>query len=100
MARSRGTLLHFHIEAFLNNFVIEGPPSPEFCQFLNGPYQAIAASSRVYRTEISLFHCGLRVAGQADCLCRDAAGNLVIWDWRTGRIMSHDTPFYRIKEGA
>ena len=30
--RNRGTLLHFHCEAFLNGHKIEGPPSPEFCQ--------------------------------------------------------------------
>ena len=30
--RNRGTLMHFHCEAFLNGFMIEGPPSPEFCQ--------------------------------------------------------------------
>jgi len=29
-----------------------------------------------------MFHCGLRVAGQADILCRDCDGNIVIWDWK------------------
>ena len=32
--RSRGTLLHFTVEAFLNFDSIQGPYSPEFCQWL------------------------------------------------------------------
>ena len=110
--RSRGTLLHFQIEAFLNMATIEvraasegnakrgrgpsstshgsgslrskGPPSPEFCQFLQIYDRYITATSRIYRTELSLFHCGLRLAGQVDCLCRAPDGSLVIWDSAIG----------------
>ena len=32
--RSRGTLLHYHVEQFLNGASIEEPQSPEFKQFL------------------------------------------------------------------
>ena len=34
VARSRGTLMHWHIEQFLNGCHIEEPQSPEFSQFL------------------------------------------------------------------
>ena len=40
----------------------------------------IIPSSSVLRTELSIFSCSLRLAGQIDCICRDRAGKLVIWD--------------------
>ena len=36
----------------------------------------------VFRTDVSLYHGGLEVAGQADCLCVDDDGGIVIWDWK------------------
>jgi len=89
--RSRGTLLHFHCEAFLNYATIEGPPPPEFVQFLDIYEHVITTSSTIYRTEISMFHCGLRVAGQADCFCRDCDGNIVIWDWKRSKQIRMDS---------
>ena len=89
--RSRGTLLHFHCEAFLNYATIEGPPSPEFCQFLDIYEHVITTSSTVYRTEISMFSCGLRVAGQADCLCLDRDGHIIIWDWKRSKQIRMDS---------
>ena len=42
---------------------------------------------RPFRTEISLFHCGLCLAGQADALFVDKSGAITILDWkRTQRI--------------
>ncbi len=34
------------------------------------------------RTELSVFHCGLQLAGQIDALYTDAAGRCVIVDWK------------------
>ena len=45
---------------------------------------------KIYRTEISLFHCGLRIAGQADCLCLDRNGDVVIWDWKRSKKIEFD----------
>ena len=50
----------------------------------------ITTTSRILRTEVSMFHCGLRVAGQADCLCTDPAGNIVIWDWKRSKEIRFD----------
>jgi len=61
--RSRGTLLHYHVEQFLNGAAIEEPHSPEFKQFLHLYENVIAQHFIVLRTEISLFHVGLKVWG-------------------------------------
>ena len=89
--RSRGTLLHYHVEQHLNGAVIEPPHSPEFQQFLQLHEEIIIKNFSVYRTEISLFHVGLKVAGQADCLCRDGHGNIVIWDWKRSKDIRTDS---------
>ena len=60
----------------------KGPPSPEFCQFLQPDENYITTTSSIFRSEISLFHCGLRLAGQVDCLCQGVDGSLILWDWK------------------
>ena len=87
--RARGTLLHYHAEQLLNDRVIEEPHSPEFKQIIE-IVDAIKSRWEVYRTEFSMFHCGLRLAGQADQLCRDADGRLVIIDWKRSREIKYD----------
>jgi len=43
-----------------------------------------------WRVEMNLFHCGLRLAGQADLICKDHAGDLVILDWKRSREIKED----------
>ncbi len=74
VARARGTLLHYQAESFLNGREIEEPHSAEFQQFLLIYDAIIRDKMEVYRTEVNIFHCGLRCAGQPDCLCRDEDG--------------------------
>jgi len=61
VARARGTLLHFHAECFLSGLEIEEPYSPEFKSFLQIYEGAIKDKMQVFRVEVNLFHCGLRV---------------------------------------
>ena len=72
----------------LNSRELELPHSPEFSMFLN--ILAVLQEHfglRPFRTEISLFHCGLCLAGQADALFVDESGAITILDWkRTQRI--------------
>jgi len=83
--RARGQLLHYHAEQFLNGCEVEEPHSPEFKQFLQ-IYDVICSKGwQIFRTEFSLFHCGLRMAGQADLLCRDSQGKFIIIDWKRSR---------------
>jgi len=79
----RGTLMHWHIECLLNGYSIEKPHSPELRMFVEFRREFMDyLNLRPWRTEMNMFHCGLRLAGQADCVCVDSAGKLVIFDWK------------------
>ena len=82
--RARGTRLHYHVEQLLDDRDVEEPHSTEFKQLIE-IVDVIKSRWEVYRTEFSMFHCGLRLAGQAELLCRDADGRLVIIDWKRSR---------------
>ena len=51
----------------------------------------ITPSSTVLRTELSIFSCSLRLAGQIDCICRDRNGKLVIWEWKRSKKIQMDS---------
>ena len=81
----RGQLLHHHAECLMNGVAVEEPHSPEFTR-VNQIYHALLMQGMVpHRTELSIFHCGLRVAGQIDALFLDASWRLVIVDWKRVR---------------
>ncbi|CAE7942790.1 unnamed protein product, partial [Symbiodinium necroappetens] len=84
---ARGTLMHFHIEQHLNGCVIAEPHSPEFAQFLAFEREVMQARGlRPFRTELSMFHCGLSLAGQADLLCEEPGGeSYAILDWKRSK---------------
>ena len=88
--RARGQLLHFHAEQFLNGCALEPPPSPEFRQFLAIHSSLLGEGLRIYRTELSVFHCGLHLAGQIDLLCLDASGAFVVVDWKRCKQIRYD----------
>jgi hypothetical protein len=91
---ARGTLLHFHIEQYLNAAEIAKPQSPEFQQFLAFEREFLQARNYTpYRTEMSLFHCGLGIAGQCDCLCRDSKGRLIVLDWKRSKEIKFSNRF-------
>ena len=81
----RGQLLHHHAECLMNGLAVEEPHSPEFKQ-VNQIYHALLLQGMVpHRTELCIFHVGLRVAGQIDALFLDANWRLVIVDWKRVR---------------
>jgi hypothetical protein len=96
---SRGTLMHFQIEQFLNDAVIEQPHSPEFAMFLRFREDfMLARGLKPLRTELSLFHCGLRMAGQVDLIARDCeTGRLVILDWKRSKEIKFKNPYQKLK---
>ena len=89
--RARGQLLHYQAEQFLNGRTIQAPNSPEFRQFLAIHRTLCGEGLRVYRTELSVFHCGLRLAGQIDLLCLDAAGAFAVVDWKRCKQIRKDS---------
>ena len=99
VASARGTLLHWHAEMHLNGREMELPHSPEFVMLINIVDALKAWGLRPYRTEISLFHCGLCLAGQADALFVDErSGDIAILDWKRTQRIRFDNPFRSLKE--
>ena len=71
----------------MNGVAVEEPHSLEFKQ-INQIYHALLLQGMVpHRTELCIFHCGLRVAGQIDALFLDASWRLVIVDWKRIRFL-------------
>ena len=84
VSSNRGTLLHWHVEMFLNGAHIWGPFSTEFGYFLDF-YKNFMLSRGLepIRTEFSIFHTGLACAGQIDFLARYiGTETYVIIDWK------------------
>ena len=94
VSSARGTLMHWQIEQRLNGRRIEKPHSPEFSQFLAFARDWLWHGPRkVYRTEVNLFHTGLRVAGQVDLICLETDGSFSIFDWKRSRHIKVDNPY-------
>jgi ATP-dependent exoDNAse (exonuclease V) beta subunit len=95
--RARGQLLHYHAEQYLNGRTIERPHSPEFIQVM-ALCSLFAGRFQILRTELSIFHVGLRLAGQIDLLCRDTDGRLAIVDWKRCKNLRFDNPIRTLKQ--
>ena len=81
----RGQLLHHQAEMLLNGIDVDEPHSPEFNQVRAIYRSLLLRGLRPHRTELCIFHCGLKVAGQIDALFWDASMTLVIVDWKRVR---------------
>ena len=85
VARSRGTLLHYHCEQMMNGDIVETPHSPEFIQAQKIYEYLLGQGFQAYRAEVNIFHCGLQVAGQPDALMKDKHGTIIIVDWKRSK---------------
>ena len=83
--RARGQLLHYHAEQYINGRVLERPHSPEFHQIELACSKFRSEGWCPFRTEFTLFDEATRLAGQADLLCKDDKGNIVVVDWKRTR---------------
>ena len=91
VARARGQLMHFHLEQHANGREIERPHSPEFEQ-LKRLLDAAREQFEILRTELSVFHRGMGLAGQIDLLCRDEDDQLVVVDYKRSREINFESP--------
>ena len=89
----RGQLLHHHAELLLNGVEVEEPHSPEFKQVRAVYHALLLRGLTPHRTELCIFHSGLRVAGQIDALFLDRDWKLVIVDWK--RVLHLNTDNWR-----
>ena len=84
-ASMKGTRLHRQIEWFLNGLPF-GELTGEFSQFLSYLRNVVEPAGWVpYRTEWSVFDDVHMVAGQIDCVFRDAQGKFHMVDWKCSR---------------
>lgn len=96
--RSRGQLLHYHCELLANGSPVPAPYSPEFEQARLIYEKLLSMGLRPYRTELSVFHVGLRLAGQIDLLMSDSSSSaFVIVDWKRVRELRFDSIFNRLQ---
>jgi hypothetical protein len=95
VCRARGTLMHYQIEQNLNGRSMLGPYSPEFKQFLQfrGDWFNAGTGRFPERTELSLFHEELKIAGQADLLCKERDGTYSVIDWKRCKQLKFSNPF-------
>ena len=89
--RSRGTLMHFHIEQYLNGCVIESPCTLEFEQFLALHEQVIQDNQIPFRTELSVYSKSLSIAGQIDAVFKQTDGTFALWDWKRSKLLRYDS---------
>ena len=85
-ACARGTLLHYHAEAYCNAVSVEPPHSPDFKMVILLVDALRDMGFKPYRTEICVIHIGLCCAGQIDALFIDDVGSLALIDWKRCKV--------------
>jgi ATP-dependent exoDNAse (exonuclease V) beta subunit len=81
-AANAGTLMHYDIECYYN----ECPnvnTSIEYEYFMN--FTKAFPELKAYRTEWTVFHEELRLAGSIDMVFENEEGDLLIYDWKRSR---------------
>ncbi len=89
-AASAGTNMHYNIECFYNNNIVDDP-SVEYAYFLN--FVADFPDLSAYRTEWTVFHEELRIAGSIDMLFVKPDGTYAIYDWKRSRQITKSASF-------
>lgn len=97
IAASAGTAMHYTIECFYNsNAVCDS--SIEYEYFLN--FVADTPGLAPYRTEWTIFHEELRIAGSVDMLFLKNDGTYAIYDWKRAREISKSASFNKFANKA
>jgi len=97
IGRMRGHLLHFHCECLANAVPVREPHSPDFQQAQKIFNLFLEMGMRPYRTEVNIFHVGLRCGGQPDLLLLDSRGRIVIVDWKRTKRLSMENDHATLK---
>ena len=79
-ASEAGTKLHYDIECFYNGVPNEND-SVEYKYFLDY-HEKMTEGLKPYRTEWTVFHEGLKIAGSIDMIYENEKGELIIADWK------------------
>ena len=97
VASARGTLLHYHAEAFCNGRQIEKPWSPEFQMIVTLVDALRELGFSPWRTEVSIFSVALVCAGQLDALFRSDNGEFALIDWKCCKDVSFEKCFRALR---
>lgn len=86
-AAKLGTLMHADIERYLNSEPVVNPNSTEFKYFLSfwEQFNKVNQGFFPYRTEWLVYDEAKKLAGSIDCVLSNAAGELVILDWKRSK---------------
>ena len=79
-AANAGTKMHYDIECYYNKMKVEND-SIEFSYFTNFE-KDIGSKLKPYRTEWTVFHEELKIAGSIDMIYENDDGTLLIYDWK------------------
>ena len=91
-AAKAGTAMHFNIECFYNHHTVVND-SVEYGYFLN--FVADFPELTAHRTEWTVFHTELRIAGSIDMVFAKPDGTYAIYDWKRSREISKGASFGR-----
>lgn len=88
--RARGQLLHFYADQLCRSRRIQEPWSPELRQVQHILATLQRMGFRPYRSEVSIYHADLQVAGQPDVLLSDGK-TIRVLDWKRIRALEFDS---------
>lgn len=105
-ASEAGTKLHFDIETFMNNEIVEYPYSlldiAEYSKKMNNPSKEWSyfenfiskyPNLQPYRTEWIVFHPEYKIAGSIDMVFQREDGTLDIYDWKRSKEIIQENSF-------
>jgi len=84
-ASEAGTKMHFDIECFYNNIVIEGGNDSLEWKYFKEFNNEIGSKLLPYRTEWMVWDNDLRLAGSIDMIFENDDGTLQIYDWKRAK---------------
>ena len=96
-ASGAGTNMHYDIECYYNGLTIVND-SIEYRYFQQ--FVADFPELRPYRTEWTVYYEELRISGSIDMLFENAAGDLLIYDWKRCKEIAYDSPFGKTAKTA
>jgi len=112
-ASSAGTKLHFDIETFMNNDIVEHPYTlkdlSEYSEKINNSSQewkyfenfiSIFPDLRPYRTEWIVYHPIYKIAGSIDMVFEQEDGTLDIYDWKRSKEITQENNFHKFSTNS
>lgn len=95
-AADAGTKLHYDIECYYNNIVVDNS-SVEYGHFIE--FTGSFGNFVPYRTEWFIYHEKLRFAGSIDMVFKNSDGTLDIYDWKRVKVIAKNSKYNKWLRG-